>query len=201
MLRTSISPGSDGANAVALDTRGRIVAAGYSYNATDSDFALLRYIGERTRSGACANTQRGSAGRDVLLGTRFGDRLLGRSGHDTLLARRGNDCLNGGAGADRGFGERGNDRLIGGGGRDRLVAGAGRDRLWGNGAADRLFGGPGRDNLSGGLGRDVLLGGPGPDRILARDGRQDRIRCGTGRDLVKADSRDNVERGCERVVR
>ena len=66
MLLTDFGSSDDGANDLALDARGRIVAAGYSFSSGHGDFALARYIGERTRSGACANTQRGSVGRDVL---------------------------------------------------------------------------------------------------------------------------------------
>ena len=78
-------------------------------------------------SGACANTQRGTAGSDTLLGTAFGDLLKGLGGADTLRGRRGRDCLNGGTGGDDLFGGRGNDRLVGGPGNDTLACGPGRD--------------------------------------------------------------------------
>jgi hypothetical protein len=54
--------------------------------------------------------------------------------------------------------------------------------------AGRLYGGPRRD---------LLHGGPGNDRLKARDGRRNRVVCGRGRDVVKADRLN----GCERVGR
>ena len=45
-----------------------------------------------------------------------------------------------------------------------------------------------------------MIAGRGNDRIFARDGRKDRISCGSGRDRVSADKID-VLTGCERVTR
>ena len=106
-------------------------------------------------------------------------------------ARR--DVLRGTAAADVLRGLAGNDRLIGRGADDRLYGGPG---------ADVLDGGPGADFLHGGPGRDKFRGGPGPDRLDARDGAPgDRVACGGGRDVVRADRGDVVSRDCERVTR
>ena len=95
-------------------------------------------------------------------------------------------------------------------GRDRLFGLAGADALRGVAGNDDLFGGPGRDSLGGGAGNDKLNGGTGPDYLSggagfdvidARDRSIDRVACGPGVDLVKADRHDRVSRDCERVRR
>ncbi len=113
----------------------------------------------------------------------------------------GNDTRNGTAARDLMLGAAGADRLAGLGAADCLFGQAGDDRLSGGAGADRLFGGSGRDRLSGGPGTDRFSGGAGADRISARDGRRERITCGSGRDLVTADRNDRVARDCERVTR
>ncbi len=149
---------------------------------------------------ACADTLIGRAGADTLRGLAGNDRLLGGAGNDRLLGGAGNDRLLGGAGKDRLLGGAGNDRLLGGAGNDRLLGGAGKDRLLGGAGNDRLRGGAGADRLSGGAGRDRFEGGPGNDTIEAADGISEPIRCGPGRDTVRADRGDRLI-GCERVSR
>ena len=47
-----------------------------------------------------------------------------------------------------------------------------------------------------------MTGGSGNDVIHARDGEEDTISCGAGRnDRVTADTEDHVGRSCERVTR
>jgi hypothetical protein len=46
-----------------------------------------------------------------------------------------------------------------------------------------------------------MSGGSGNDRIKARDGRKDRIDCGSGNDRVTADKKDKVAKNCEHVTR
>ena len=43
MVLTDIGTGNDSGRAVAVDSAGRIVVAGYSYNGVDDDFAVVRY--------------------------------------------------------------------------------------------------------------------------------------------------------------
>ena len=62
----------------------------------------------------------GSAGKDVLIGTRFGDQFDGLGGADQII---------GGAGADTLIGGLGNDRLAGGSGVDSLSGGDGADQF------------------------------------------------------------------------
>ncbi len=125
------------------------------------------------------------------LGNRRANLLTGTACADTLIGR---------AGADRLRGLAGNDTLLGGAGNDTLLGGAGNDRLLGGPGNDRLLGGAGNDRLLGGPGNDRLLGGAGNDTIEAADGISETIRCGPGRDTVRADRGDRLT-GCERVSR
>jgi hypothetical protein len=46
-----------------------------------------------------------------------------------------------------------------------------------------------------------VLAGGGGDVVNVRRGNVDRVRCGSGRDLVRAGRRDRVARDCEVVRR
>lgn len=96
---------------------------------------------------------------------------------------------------------RGNNRLAGTIRNDRIDGGAGNDRILGGRGNDTLLGGTGNDTLIGGPGRDKLIGGPGNDVIDARDhARGDTINCGPGRDTVRANRGDVIQRSCERKI-
>ena len=151
----------------------------------------------------------GEAGNDRLEGATGGDRLLGSDGNDLLLGAAGGDRLSGGDGRDHvsggakrdvlGGGDDA-DRLYGGTGNDQISGGKGADRISGGTAADRIYGNSGADRITPGKGHDRVIAAGGNDRIFARDGRKDRISCGSGRDTVTAD-RNDVLTGCERVSR
>lgn len=115
--------------------------------------------------GGCPLTRTGTRGGDVLSGTSLGDVLNGLGGNDVLKGFGGEDTLNGHSG------------------RDRLDGHAGSDRLNGGGGGDRLVGGPGKDTFE---------AGPGNDYVDARDGVKELVRCGAGRDTVRADSNDRL---------
>jgi dienelactone hydrolase len=120
----------------------------------------------------CTLPQQGTDAKDTpatLVPSGSGDAIRGAGGDDRLRGLEGDDCL---------YGEDGNDRLAGDAGADKLKGGADADRL------------------NGGDGRDVLGGGPGPDILKAKDGERDRLKCGPGRDRVRADRRDKLGRGC-----
>jgi Ca2+-binding RTX toxin-like protein len=168
--------------------------------AADSNVATANLVAVAKR-GRCVNPFNGTNRRDVIVGSRFGDRVRGRRAGDSLRGRAGRDCLFGNAGRDRMSGQGHADRLLGNRGRDRLAGNAGRDRLFGNQGNDRLLGGGGRDRLRGGPGRNRYSAGAGNDRVLARNNKTDRVRCGKGRDRVVADRRDRVADDCERVRR
>lgn len=102
----------------------------------------------------------------------------GGRGNDFLVAPAVGSILEGGPGEDKLIGSRAHDDLAGGRGKDRVIGAGGLD--W----------------LNGGRGRDLLVGGPGRDRINAVDSRRDLVRCGAGRDHVRADPQDRLH-GCE----
>ena len=80
----------------------------------------------------------------------------------------------------------------------------GRGRIDGTrfrGLPDRICGRRGRDLIHPLGGRDLVEAGSGNDSVYAVDGYLDRITCGKGRDLVRADVEDKVARDCERIVR
>lgn len=102
-----------------------------------------------------------------------------------------------GGGPDRLVGSKGPDRLKGMGGNDLLVGGAGSDILIGGRGADVLRGGPGRDSFN--MRNGVEVAAPGRDRIDARDGGQDSINCGAGRDRAIVDAFEDGVYNCEKV--
>jgi RTX calcium-binding nonapeptide repeat (4 copies)/PASTA domain len=91
--------------------------------------------------------------------------LTGGDGADTLRGDAGGDVLVGGPGIDTLTAGDGVDRLIGGADRDTLHGGEGVDSLEGDDGADVLFGGAGRDDLEGGTGADGLVGDDGDDTL------------------------------------
>jgi hypothetical protein len=92
------------------------------------------------------------------------------------------------------------ERIVGTRGGETIRGTATADRLEGRGGDDRVFGLGGHDLLVGGPGADRLWGGAGRDRLLARDGVEDIVVCGPGRDEAVVDARDLVHT-CERVRR
>jgi Ca2+-binding RTX toxin-like protein len=147
---------------------------------------------------------------DVTLTTGLAFAFLsakGGQGNDTIIPSPGGPFPNGGVSSSGGPGD---DRLmapknsggteVGQTGDDVLIGGRRGDLLIGGSGNDRFRGGGGPDRISGGRGRDLILGGSGRDSLTSRDSWRDRVRCGPGRDQVKADRRDQL-RGCELVRR
>jgi Ca2+-binding RTX toxin-like protein len=132
--------------------------------------------------GRCKNLKNGTPKADVLTGTSAGDALYGGAGNDVLSGLGGADCL---------FGEGGKDRLSGGSGNDSLSGGAGNDTL---------KGGSGKDRIVGGKGKDKIDGGAGSDTINSADRVRETVKCGKGRDRVRADRKDRLI-GCEKKKR
>jgi len=75
------------------------------------------------------------------------------------------------------------------------------NNLVGTPRADVIRGNGGNDNIRGRGGDDEVMGGPGGDYIHAVDKVEDDINCGRGRDVAKANPADDIEGGCERVIR
>jgi Ca2+-binding RTX toxin-like protein len=92
---------------------------------------------------------------ETIIGTRFGDIMIGDAGANNFSGGSGKDVLDGRDGNDALDGGEGNDALTGGTGDDVLHGGAGNDQLWGNAGDDILAGGPGADALAGGAGIDT----------------------------------------------
>lgn len=77
------------------------------------------------------------------------------------------------------------------------------EHIVGKGGNDCLYGGRGDDALDGGKGKDRLYGGKGNDAIFAKDGQQDRIDCGKGKQdaiWMPYDKGKDKVRGCEKKV-
>ena len=141
--------------------------------------------------------------RTTTTGTNEANVIAGFSGdgdEDTIFGLGGDDLLSGLNGNDLIYGQDGNDNLVGDGEPSRFRA-DGSDRLSGGNGNDLIAGVGGNDSLTGGPGADNLQGGAGNDAINARDGRRDRVSCGSGRDRVTADRADTVSRDCESVTR
>jgi hypothetical protein len=125
------------------------------------------------RGSGCERALFGTALADELEGSGRGDVVFGLGGSDRILGRGGNDCLLGARGADLLRGEEGHDRLTGEAGPDVLVGGAGLN---------------------------AYDAGRGADLVKAANGRRELVRCGPGRDRVRADRGDRL-RACERITR
>ncbi|MGQ0591609.1 MAG: hypothetical protein ACT4QB_02890 [Gammaproteobacteria bacterium] len=143
-FRTFLGGGDfEGAEALAIQPDGRLVAAGFSNSGGDDDFALTRYFLTDVTSPPPPRC----GGRPVtILGTSGNDTIRGTNGPDVILGLGGNDVI-------RGLG--GGDILCGGSGKDRLIGGPGRDRMFGQRGNDRLFGDKDKDRHDGGSGRDT----------------------------------------------
>jgi Ca2+-binding RTX toxin-like protein len=83
----------------------------------------------------------GTAGDDVIGGSKAGDSITGQAGADQLSGNDGNDTLDGGAGNDKLDGEDGDDTLQGGYGDDQLQGSNGSDTFV-------YLKGDGRDTIS-----------------------------------------------------
>jgi len=97
------------------------------------------------------------------------------------------------------YGTRAADRILGTRSHDTIYARGGNDTVYARGGRDTVYGGRGSDLVVGGGGRDRLHGGRGPDLIYARDGRRDRVHCGSGNDRASVDAVDDVA-GCEHRI-
>jgi uncharacterized delta-60 repeat protein len=182
------------ARALALQSDGKIVAAGAANSGSeddfDNDFALARVESSVVPANLTCQgrppTVFGTPSDDIILvGTPGADVIHGLEGNDTIIAQSGDDIVCGGPGDDLVFGGPGGDAIEGGDGIDQLVGddqfapaggpdtlrgGEGDDRLFGFGGNDVLEGDAGTDELVGGVGDDVLNGGLGDDRVFGEEG-------------------------------
>lgn len=102
---------------------------------------------------------------DVILGDNQNNRLEGRGDNDSISGEGGDDVIYGGDGWDRLFGEI--DPIVSGigvlGGDDVIYGGAGGDHIEGGDGDDQLYGEADNDSLEGGAGNDTIDGGDGDD--------------------------------------
>lgn len=146
-----------------------------------SDFSLnAAKIDANTISELLATAEaRIVAGKDLMIGSAFGDKLLGAGGSDRLLGNDGQDRLDGGKGLDSLDGGAGNDRMTGGSQSDEFVfsAGYGKDIIT---DFDAVGGGGKQDYISVGMepidiiksGHDVILDFGGGDTLTLLDVRK-----------------------------
>ena len=166
--------------------------------AADSAPATAKVLIVPANGPRCFNPFAGTAARENIQGSPFGDRINAGGGNDNVDADEGADCVNGQAGNDQLLGNLGNDTIRGGSGRDRLFGDSGRDTLRGDSGNDHLRGSSGNDGLRGGSGRDRLDGGSNRDRVRGEKGN-DRLYGGAGGDRLEGGSgRDRLEGGAGR---
>jgi Ca2+-binding RTX toxin-like protein len=163
-------------------------------------FFIRQSAGDLTVDLVAGDDNKPTGADDLLTGTTGADTIFGLGGNDVLLGLAGNDLLDGGNGDDSLDGGPGRDKLKGQKGDDTLTGGPGNDVLIGGPGNDKLNGGKGNDTLIGNGGKDSLVGGPGNDTINSRDGVRELVKCGPGRDKVRADKKDRLS-GCESVRR
>ncbi len=151
-------------------------------------------FGDRLIGDAGDNALTGGAGNDILKGKGGDDALDGEAGNDVLRAAEGEDLLTGGDGDDILFGLAGEDVLDGNDGADFLYGGRDGDTLQGHAGNDVLRGNLGNDNMSGGIGDDDLRGG-GSNDFLRGDSGADQLFGGNGRDRLDGGAGDDVMTG------
>jgi len=122
-----------------------------------------------------------TSGPDRLVGTKYGDLIIGGAGDDLIHAGDGQNVV---------YGQWGNDMIL---------TGSYVDTVYGGGGGDLIRTGAGDDTIFPGPGRDTVYAGTRDDHIIANDGQRDIIDCGPGDDRVRADAVDVVH-NCEHVV-
>lgn len=161
----------------------------------DRDRMTGTLYGDTLLGGGRVDTIFGGAGDDLLKGGSGGDILWGETSNDTIYGNFGHDRISGGSGDDLLLGQAHNDRLWGNEGADRLFGHLGNDSLFGGGGDDRLAGGNGADSLKGDAGADYLDGGGGNDRLIG-DAGNDKLLGAAGNDmLIGGDGRDSLNGG------
>lgn len=225
------TPGEDvigliglGADTVELDTAlpdtnisQALVAGGLEIFLDGNQIAFLEGVDELleaesffTATQSATNTIIGTAGDDVLTGTKYTDIIWAQAGDDTVYGLESGDIIGGGAGDDEIWGGSGddiiygstglddiygedgddliyagadNDTVDGGAGDDRIYTFTGDDQVVGGDGADVIGGGAGDDTLSGGLGDDTIYGSAGADTVSG-DGGDDLLFGGADNDTI-----------------
>ena len=192
-----------GAGADRLDGGTGIDAVAYR----SSNEAISVNLGGGTATGGHAEGDE-FTGIESIIGSIFGDTLVGGDGNDRLDGDRGDDILEGAGGADRLDGGAGSDTVTYRNSNAAVTVNLGNgtftgghaegdqivnvetiegskhdDVLIGDSGPNRLEGGEGKDELQGGDGDDLLLGGDDDD-VLEGGRGFDRLDGGAGTDTV-----------------
>jgi hypothetical protein len=92
--------------------------------------------------------------------------------------------------------------VIKGNDRANYLRGTSRDdAIYGYGGADRIHARGGDDALRLGGGKDKGHAERSEDFINSVDGSEDFVSCGPGSDRARANPGDNVQEGCEQIIR
>lgn len=102
---------------------------GFDWIVLSGATAGVRVNLDSPRQGTNIATGQSYVSIEGIIGSDFGDHLIGNAADNRIEGRDGNDKLYGGGGADSLFGGNGNDLLYGGAGADLLDGGLGRDRV------------------------------------------------------------------------
>ena len=149
--------------------------------------------GDRLLGDAGANSLFGGGGSDTLEGAEGVNFLRGEDGHDSILGGSAFDDIHGNMGEDTGAGGAGNDWVVGGKDNDLLFGDQGDDIVLGNLGYDTCEGGDGADTVRGGQHEDIVRGGAGDD-WLAGDRGEDTISGGAGADIFHTHGEAGVDR-------
>lgn len=117
---------------------------------------------------------------DTILGTEFGDTLIGKAGDDDIRSGQGNDKILGGDGDDFIFVTGGNNKIVAGNGNDTINVLTGVNKIHGGEGNDFIYGGANIDYIYGGAGNDIIIA----DRIGASTGGADTVVGGQGDDIL-----------------
>ena len=152
---------------------------------------------DRVHGGTGNDSIDGGPGDDQLSGGEGDDTVVGGDGSDYVRGRIGNDALTGDEGRDLLRGGRGDDREDGGDRRRRDLRRA-RGRLVEGGIRRRHDLRPRQGRRRHSRSRHGVRR-PRQRHVFVRDGEPDVVACGSGFDLVFADSTDLTRPSCERV--
>jgi Ca2+-binding RTX toxin-like protein len=191
---------SGGSGNDTLDGGAGIDTASYEQNNAAVKVNLAAGAVDEGRDGTNNETL---TGIENVVGTLYGDWLLGDTGANQLSGGEGNDELEGNNGEDTLYGGDGDDVLVGGEGSDMLSGDAGNDQLEGGDGEDYLAGGDGDDIGFGGAGNDVLSGDDGNDVLFGNEDNDwlsgyagnDRLVGGSGNDILNGGDGDDTNAG------
>jgi len=124
-------------------------------------------------SGGDAANDSIQGGIDGVIGSQFGDHLVGFDQQGTAPSDTFTNQFFGNGGNDTIEGKGGDDLIDGGADQDMLSGGDGDDTIYGGTGNDTIIGGDGADSMSGGDDRDTFIGGNSGDVVNGGEGGDD----------------------------